>query len=63
VPIQVNYIGFPGTLGAGFYDYIIGDARIAAGCATRTPAAVHDSAGAMGLCHFQNSGQEDWVPR
>jgi protein O-GlcNAc transferase len=24
-PIQVNYLGFPGTLGAAFYDYIIGD--------------------------------------
>jgi predicted O-linked N-acetylglucosamine transferase (SPINDLY family) len=24
-PIQVNYIGFPGTLGADFYDYIIAD--------------------------------------
>ncbi len=24
-PIQVNYLGFPGTLGAVFYDYIIGD--------------------------------------
>ncbi|HMK88288.1 MAG TPA: tetratricopeptide repeat protein [Methylocystis sp.] len=27
-PIQVNYLGFPGTMGAGFIDYIIGD-RIA----------------------------------
>ena len=24
-PVQVNYLGFPGTLGAPFYDYIIGD--------------------------------------
>jgi len=24
-PIQVNYIGFPGTMGADFIDYIIGD--------------------------------------
>jgi len=24
-PIQVNYIGFPGTLGAEFYDYVIAD--------------------------------------
>jgi len=24
-PIQVNYLGYPGTLGAAFYDYIIGD--------------------------------------
>jgi predicted O-linked N-acetylglucosamine transferase (SPINDLY family) len=24
-PIQVNYLGFPGTLGAAFYDYIVGD--------------------------------------
>lgn len=24
-PIQVNYLGFPGTMGAGFMDYIIGD--------------------------------------
>jgi protein O-GlcNAc transferase len=27
-PIQVNYLGFPGTLGAPFYDYIIGDAIV-----------------------------------
>ncbi|HUN92742.1 MAG TPA: hypothetical protein VMU33_11835 [Burkholderiaceae bacterium] len=24
-PVQVNYLGFPGTLGASCYDYIIGD--------------------------------------
>src|SRR5207247_1949547 len=24
-PIQVNYVGYPGTLGADFYDYVIGD--------------------------------------
>jgi predicted O-linked N-acetylglucosamine transferase (SPINDLY family) len=24
-PIQVNYLGFPGTLGASYYDYIIAD--------------------------------------
>jgi predicted O-linked N-acetylglucosamine transferase (SPINDLY family) len=24
-PIQVNYLGFPGTMGAGYIDYIIGD--------------------------------------
>jgi protein O-GlcNAc transferase len=24
-PIQVNYLGYPGTLGASFYDYIIAD--------------------------------------
>lgn len=27
-PIQVNYIGFPGTLGADAYDYIIADAIV-----------------------------------
>jgi protein O-GlcNAc transferase len=27
-PIQVNYIGYPGTLGAGFYDYILADATV-----------------------------------
>ncbi|MCK1395769.1 tetratricopeptide repeat protein [Bradyrhizobium sp. 1] len=27
-PIQVNYIGFPGSLGADFYDYVIGDATV-----------------------------------
>jgi protein O-GlcNAc transferase len=27
-PIQVNYIGYPGTLGAGFYDYIVADATV-----------------------------------
>jgi protein O-GlcNAc transferase len=27
-PIQVNYLGFPGTLGAHFYDYIIGDPTV-----------------------------------
>src|SRR5437667_11549290 len=24
-PIQVNYLGYPGTLGADFYDYLIAD--------------------------------------
>ena len=24
-PIQVNYLGYPGTLGADFYDYVIAD--------------------------------------
>lgn len=24
-PVQVNYLGFPGTSGANFYDYLIGD--------------------------------------
>ena len=27
-PIQVNYLGYPGTLGASFYDYIIADATV-----------------------------------
>ena len=27
-PIQVNYLGFPGTLGAGFMDYIIADQHV-----------------------------------
>jgi protein O-GlcNAc transferase len=27
-PIQVNYLGFPGTLGAGFYDYVLADATV-----------------------------------
>jgi protein O-GlcNAc transferase len=27
-PVQVNYLGFPGTLGSPFYDYIVGDAHI-----------------------------------
>ncbi len=26
--VQVNYLGFPGTLGAGFMDYLIGDATV-----------------------------------
>ncbi len=33
-PIQVNYLGYPGTMGAGFIDYIIGDRFVTpAGCA------------------------------
>ncbi len=24
-PVQVNYLGYPGTMGAGFIDYIVGD--------------------------------------
>lgn len=28
-PVQVNYLGFPGTLGADFYDYILADAIVA----------------------------------
>lgn len=27
-PIQVNYLGYPGTMGAGFTDYVIGDAIV-----------------------------------
>ena len=27
-PIQINYLGFPGTMGSKFYDYIIGDKLI-----------------------------------
>lgn len=27
-PVQVNYLGFPGTLGAGFMDYIIADPHV-----------------------------------
>jgi protein O-GlcNAc transferase len=27
-PVQVNYLGFPGTLGGGFMDYIIGDPTV-----------------------------------
>jgi predicted O-linked N-acetylglucosamine transferase (SPINDLY family) len=27
-PIQVNYLGYPGTMGAGYIDYIIGDNTI-----------------------------------
>ena len=28
VPIQVNYLGYPGTIGADYMDYIIGDAEV-----------------------------------
>jgi predicted O-linked N-acetylglucosamine transferase (SPINDLY family) len=27
-PVQVNYLGFPGTLGAGYMDYILADSRV-----------------------------------
>jgi predicted O-linked N-acetylglucosamine transferase (SPINDLY family) len=27
-PVQVNYLGFPGTIGAGFIDYVIGDRSV-----------------------------------
>ncbi|MES2032462.1 MAG: tetratricopeptide repeat protein, partial [Pseudomonadota bacterium] len=27
-PVQVNYLGFPGTLGAGFMDYILADQHV-----------------------------------
>jgi predicted O-linked N-acetylglucosamine transferase (SPINDLY family) len=27
-PVQVNYLGYPGTLGTGFHDYIIADAYV-----------------------------------
>jgi predicted O-linked N-acetylglucosamine transferase (SPINDLY family) len=27
-PIQINYIGYPGTLGADFYDYVIADQTV-----------------------------------
>jgi predicted O-linked N-acetylglucosamine transferase (SPINDLY family) len=28
-PVQVNYLGYPGTMGAGFMDYVIADPQIA----------------------------------
>ena len=28
VPVQVNYLGFPGSMGADFIDYVIGDAVV-----------------------------------
>ncbi|MCC6467258.1 MAG: tetratricopeptide repeat protein [Alphaproteobacteria bacterium] len=28
-PIQVNYLGFPGTMGAGYIDYIVADRHVA----------------------------------
>ncbi|MBK9443372.1 MAG: tetratricopeptide repeat protein [Comamonadaceae bacterium] len=28
VPVQVNYLGYPGTMGADYYDYIIADRHI-----------------------------------
>lgn len=34
-PIQVNYLGFPGTLGAAYMDYIIADAHVIAPAQTR----------------------------
>lgn len=27
-PIQVNYLGYPGTMGAGYYDYILADSVV-----------------------------------
>ena len=30
-PVQVNYLGFPGTMGAPYYDYILGDAIVTPG--------------------------------
>jgi predicted O-linked N-acetylglucosamine transferase (SPINDLY family) len=27
-PVQVNYLGYPGTMGGSFYDYIIGDQQV-----------------------------------
>lgn len=27
-PVQVNYLGYPGTAGTGFHDYLIADARV-----------------------------------
>ena len=27
-PVQVNYLGFPGTLGAPYYDYVLADATV-----------------------------------
>ena len=37
-PIQVNYLGFPATMGADFIDYIIADAMVAA---RRAPALLY----------------------
>ncbi len=37
-PVQVNYLGYPGTMGAGFIDYLVGDRVI-----TPAAAAAHYS--------------------
>ena len=42
-PIQVNYLGFPGTLGAPYIDYIIADRIVIPG---RRDALLHRKSGA-----------------
>jgi protein O-GlcNAc transferase len=48
-PLQVNYLGYAGTLGASYYDYVIGDATaIAAAARPSFIEAVVD----VGDCYF-----------
>jgi protein O-GlcNAc transferase len=59
-PIQVNYLGYPGTLGADFYDYIIGDPTV-------TPLAhaaeYSEKIAQMPLCYQPNDRSRTIGPR
>jgi len=59
-PIQVNYLGYPGTLGADFYDYIIGDPTV-------TPLAhaadYSEKIAQMPLCYQPNDRSRSIGPR
>lgn len=40
-PVQVNYLGYPGTMGLDYYDYILADAIVAPNPAHFSEAVVH----------------------
>lgn len=40
-PVQVNYLGYPGTMGADYYHYILADAVVAPNAAHFSEALVH----------------------
>lgn len=51
-PLQVNYLGYPGTMGADYYDYILADAIVAP-----NPAHFSEAVVALPGCYQANDTQ------
>jgi predicted O-linked N-acetylglucosamine transferase (SPINDLY family) len=58
-PVQVNYLGFPGTLGAGYIDYLLADPVVIPPDCTRWYAeeVVH-----LPHCYQANDSAREWPP-
>ncbi len=58
-PVQMGYLGFPGTMGAGFIDYLIADPWIVPEDAERWYA---ESIARLPICHQINDPDEGLLP-